>query len=135
MLVRLYILGDFLDDAKFCNKVMDIVTPSSHARGAWSHWGLDAASLNLSWAKTSAGSPLRSALLETLTYNIFHGEGKFQKLVEGHVTTELFLDLFQHLENKLGLMTLLKPSTNSSKLSTGCAFHRHDEENPKCSES
>ena len=54
MLVRLYILGDFLGDSKFCNKVMDAFRSES----AWRPARPISGPINLEWEKTMAGSPL-----------------------------------------------------------------------------
>lgn len=135
MLVRLYILGDFLDDARFCNRVMDVFSPGADLHAIWGFWVLGDIAFSLAWAKTSVGSPLRTALLRNITHNIVHREGQFQTLLKSSFPRELLLDLFQHLESKHRLTHILRPSTKLSAAIPGCAYHRHDEENPKCSES
>jgi hypothetical protein len=137
MLIRLYILGDFLDDAGFCNKVMDILDPGANdpRAPAWTAWSLNHEDFSLSWAKTPVGSSLRTFLLEFIAYHISHIDGCYQTFLESDVPKEMLLELFQHLESEHGLMKLLKPSTKLSKLKRKCAFHRHEEENPECSES
>ena len=136
MVVRLYILTDFLDDAKFCNEVIDLFSFDDTTRAtAWTPCLLSVEALSISWASTSVGSPLRNVLLEQLTYCAVRKDGVFQRLLESTCPKEVLVDLFQHLESKHGLMKLLRPTTKPSTFSTACAFHRHDDENPKCSES
>lgn len=132
MLVRLYILGDFLDDAGFCNQVMDAFAPGGTK--AWD-WSINNEECSLAWAKTPVDSPLRIFILGLISHRMSRNKNSFQELVESTCPRELFIDLFKHLESKHGLTKLLKPSTKLSKVRDKCEFHRHDEKNPKCSES
>jgi len=134
MAVLLYILGNFLDDTKFCNKVIDIFTSGTAPAAAWTPCALPSDAISLSWASTSVGPPLRDALLEKVTCYVARRDGNFERLLESTCPKELFVDLFRHLEDKHGLTKLLKPTTKRSTLSTGCAFHKHDGGNAKCSE-
>ena len=133
MLVRLYILGDFLDDAGFCNQVMDALAPGGTK--AWGSWSINNEECSLAWAKTPVDSPLRIFILGLIAHRMSRNGNFFQELVESTCPRELFIDLFKHLESKHGLTKLLKPSTKLSKVRDKCEFHRHDEKNPKCSES
>lgn len=135
MLVRLYILGDFLDDAGFCNQVMDALVTGGAKASTWKPWSLGIEDPCLAWAKTPVGSPLRAFILELISHHMAHNNAIFQGFLESTCPRELFIDLFKHLESKHGLTKLLKPSTKLSKVVGKCEFHRHDEENPKCSES
>ncbi|GAB7335545.1 hypothetical protein MBLNU13_g07885t1 [Cladosporium sp. NU13] len=57
-LIEFYILGDFLDDATFCNAVLDDLMNS-----AYETWpGI--CSVNLAWNNTPRDSPLRALILE-----------------------------------------------------------------------
>lgn len=50
-LIRLYILGDYLDDAKFCNSIMDIVSKPRTLGIIWLPWRIPVGSTNLVWEK------------------------------------------------------------------------------------
>lgn len=135
MLVRLYILGHFLDDAGFCNRVMDILAYDGAKGPPLKPFAMQIEDFCLAWAKTPVGSPLRAFILDFITRHMAHNNAIFQGFLESTCPRELFIDLFKHLESKHGLTKLLKPSTKLSKVVGKCEFHRHDEESPKCSES
>lgn len=59
--VKLYILGDFLDDAVFCEAVVDLMVDRS--RGSDGVYP-DQAAVTLAWKNTSTDSPLRLVIKE-----------------------------------------------------------------------
>ncbi|GAB7330677.1 hypothetical protein MBLNU13_g02241t1 [Cladosporium sp. NU13] len=114
---------------------MGIPTTRGAKTPTWSPRSLDAEEFNLSRAKTPVGSPLRAFILELISHHIARNDEIFQGLVGSTCPRELFIDLLKHLESRHGLMKLLKPSTKVPKVKNKCEFHRHNEENSKCSET
>ena len=136
MIVRLYFLGDFLDDTKFCNTVMD----TFHFNDAWDPFYLMFESMNLAWEETTAGSPLRDFILELLVYNIAtrpNTESYLKVMHQSDISREIVLDLLLHMESKHGLSKLIQTTATLRlpEMKVRCLFHRHDNENPKCSKS
>ena len=63
-LIRLYLLGDFLIDDKFCNVVMDALILESQRRSPWIRFL--PADIDFAWDKTMPGSRLRKVLVELI---------------------------------------------------------------------
>lgn len=82
-----------------------------------------------------AGSPLRTFILDGNAKRLFRKDISVQRLAESDCSRDLLVDLFLHLESKHGLAKLLKSTAFTSSSSDKCAFHKHDEENPNCTET
>lgn len=129
-LVRLYVLGEFLDDAKFCNAIMDAFIATNDR---WS-FSLSGETIVFTWEKTSVGSPLRTAILEMAAAYLAYRDQRLKTFPNILGTDVVLLDLFKYLENKHGLSMSLRPNVTVpwEQPRDKCEFHRHNEANPKC---
>ena len=94
-LTRLYVLGDFLGDDRFCKNVIDALIGNSVLMNTGIVFS--SAAVDFAWEKTASGSSLRKVLLELIMCNlgsvsfapVFYGMGAWSK--------EVSVDVFRYM--------------------------------------
>lgn len=94
-LIRLYVLGDFLGDDRFCRNVIDALIGNSVLMNTGIVFS--SAAVDFAWEKTASGSSLRKVLLELIMCNLgsvsfapgFYDMGAWSK--------EVSVDVFRYM--------------------------------------
>jgi hypothetical protein len=131
--IRLYVLGDYLGDDRFCNHIIDALIGHS----VFMNTGMvfSSAAVDLAWEKTTSGSTLRRVLLELIVCDldsvpfasVFEDKGTWAK--------EVLIDIFNHMAGYPEVQVAINAAMESlSENSVDCGeYHRHGEDDPKCS--
>jgi hypothetical protein len=133
-LVRLYVLGDYLGDNRFCNNVIDALI----GRSVLVDFGMvfSSAALDLAWEKTTPGSILRKVLLEVMMCNLSSIPFPFFFEDMGAWSKEVSVDVFRHMTGYPCIQDAIKAAERNigGEISDMCSeYHRHGEGEPKCS--
>lgn len=131
-LVRLYILGDYLGDDRFCNNVIDTLVKNC----SWTDTGMTFTSsdIDLAWDKTASGSTLQRVLVDFILCDL--ESDVFAPKIEdkGAWSKEVSTEVFRRLAEYACVHTTVSMARVSlSDNQDVCEYHRHDEEYPKCS--
>lgn len=147
ILIRLYVLGDFLCDDRFSNAVMDALILESQSWYPWLEFS--AADVDFAWEKTIPGSRLRKVLVELIIRYMsrdvhspfFDGMGTWCQEVTARVfarmaeSKQIVVEMLARERNSDRLNQVLQftvENPNDSK--NRCAdYHKHDEGYPRCS--
>jgi hypothetical protein len=145
-LLRLYVLGDFLVDDRFCNAVIDSLIRESSSR--WPFLRFWPADINSAWDKTMPGSRLRKVLIDLMIRDLsgemtapcFRGKGTWCHAVTAEilsrmaenkqVAVKMFTVLAEQVEMRQSMSSAVEhPRDNKNK----CAdYHKHGEGYPAC---
>lgn len=146
-LIRLYVLGDFLVDDRFCNTVMDTLILESQ-RG-YPRLAFSPADIDSAWEKTMPGSGLRKVLVD-LVIRDMSGDGLSPRFwAKGIWCHEVTAEVFARMaESKQIAVEMFAGLTGQVKLCQGaksavchpkhikniCAdYRKHGEDYPRCS--
>lgn len=130
-LLRLYILGDYLDDAKFCNEVMDVLGGSTNYAASSKPFVLsDFSDNDVDWAleKTAAGAPLRVYLFTRIGFDVVHGRGLVTSFRD-RFSSDVLLDLLMTLMSDYDLKLVMNGAFLKRKelFFDRCVFHKHED--------
>lgn len=126
-LVQMYILGDYLDDTRFCNAVVD---EWSDDMSDWDDslvaeeagWP----SIKLAWTETMYDSPLRSRIIEQWKPRVADSKkiAWLRTCAEEHVPREFLIDLLAQVgESQTGMSA--KERKDKIQRGDKCRFHKH----------
>lgn len=130
-LVKVYILGDYLNDMRFCNAVIDTL---ELMEGCFP--GLDA--IDWVWSNTMQNNPLRGFIIEhwaeAVKSDLQQTIG-FMKDFSLHIPQEFLLDLLAFTGTQLCAATARPAEVKKplAKKSQKCKFHKHVDDSDKCS--
>jgi hypothetical protein len=129
-LIPLYLLGDYLDDANFCNAIVDKILFHKYESHAVSFCD---ESMTLVLENTVAGSPLRALLFTSLASYVAYKDETITSL-KTRFSSDTLLEMMSHVMSDDDLKKAMKKALlrKYDLLRTKCAFHRHDEGTPKC---
>lgn len=126
-LVKMYILGDYLNDMQFCNAVIDVL---EYMKGCPP--GIDA--IIWVWAHTMRGCPLRTLILERWAASLDTGAAttvEFMKKHDLNVPKEFLFDFLALMGAQLSSVRARRPKAKKS-LEQKCRFHKHVDDSDKC---
>jgi hypothetical protein len=147
-LLRLYLLGDFLIDDRFCNTVIDALIGDSQAADPWLLF--DSATIDSLWNKTMPGSEMRKVLVDLILRDLsgdefspcFTDRGNWchdvtaEVLTRMSATKQLAVEMFAVLKaparSKVKQATrsaVGHPKDNKNKCTD---YHKHGEGYPIC---
>jgi hypothetical protein len=129
VLIRLYLPGDYLDDANFCNAVMDTVFQRGKTCEFTDQF------INSALENMVAGSPLRALVLQFMAIATISNLETITSY-RHRFSSDTMLDLIAHVMSDHDLAKALQTALRQKGDLSGkdCDFHRHDEGTPKCSE-
>lgn len=134
-LVRLYVLGDYLEDDHFSNAIIDTLVQNSSCFASGMVWRRS--TVDMAWDETQPESPLRKVLTRLIACSVgghndwsktpkFLGSGTWSK----EVSTEVFAELNQWYAIQGAIKETVEFPVNSKDT---CAYHLHGEGYPECS--
>lgn len=109
-LLRLYLLGDFLVDDRFCNTVMDIIIRESEPK--YPLLEFCSKRINSMWSETNPASKIRRVLVDLIIRDLsgdsaspwFYGRGFWSH----EVTAEVFARMVESKDVALGMFAALR---------------------------
>lgn len=134
-LVRLYVLGDFLGDDRFCNAIIDTLVHHVNRDNAKSESVIvfDTTSVDLAWDRTARGSPLQRVLTELILCDLGDHPRVPMFLNRGAWSPEASVDIFEHIQNHRSLVKAIEPLAKDPRVNKDkCAYHKHGKGCPKC---
>jgi len=142
--VQLYLLGDFLDDDRFCNAVIDMLIDKSRHGGPEpiTFWPQG---LNRVWSETFPGSMLRRVLVDFIILE----RGGLSRTVKFICKNDWSKDLMAGVLTRIGehkevagaLLMIIRDKIQEAIKSAvqhpgdqdKCNYHKHGEGYPRCS--
>lgn len=135
-LLHLYIIGDYLDDAKFRNEVMDVLGGLTNYAASSKPFVLsDFSDNDVNWAleKTAAGAPLRVFLFTKLGAEIVGHRDSITSF-KNRFSSDVLLDLLMALMSNYDLKLVINGAFLKRKelFFERCVFHKHEDGDRRC---
>lgn len=128
-LAKMYVLGDYLNDIRFCNAVVD----------TWKSIALEAAcrscldTIQFVWSQTSSDCPIRDLVLESWKDSLTEDKiGDYIKSAES-MSKDFAVDFLVFLANCYETQIERDTSPQKSPFKKKCMFHKHVKSSDKCS--
>lgn len=127
-LAQMYILGDYLQDLRFCNDVLDCwfttcVVPLNEVPNA--------ALIELVWSRTSEDCPLRSHALESWKGSLHDTRAGDYFELHPEIPRKFMADLLRLVGSCHGQAVHLNMVAYGKR--DRCDFHRHEDDDDRCS--
>lgn len=131
-LVRLYVLGDYIEDDHFSNPIIDTIVQNSSYTAPGMVRKSD--TVDMAWREINPGSPLRKLLTRLIVCSLGHHANTPKFLHFGTWSSEVSTDVFAGLRKRYDIRNAIREDLRYPVHSMDtCEYHLHGEGYPKCS--